>query len=87
MSVPILISTLYSLCIQLYSIYCDTQEQLATSDTLYAGVSPSECSQCPSGEGYTQCFMFDMVDDIQGTSDMLRDILENVGIAKIAGMN
>lgn len=40
-------------------------------------------ANAPSGKGYTQCFMFDMVDDIPGTADMLRDILEDDAIVKV----
>lgn len=40
-------------------------------------------ASAPSGEGYTQCFLFDMVDDISGTADMLRDILEDDAIVKV----
>ncbi|KAL3144332.1 hypothetical protein ABBQ32_004092 [Trebouxia sp. C0010 RCD-2024] len=44
---------------------------------------PVSAASAPSGEGYTQCFLFDMVDDISGTADMLRDILEDDAIVKV----
>ena len=44
---------------------------------------PVNATNASSGKGYTQCFLFDMVDEIPGTADMLRNVLEDAGIIKV----
>ena len=44
---------------------------------------PVSAADAPSGRGFSQCYLIDMVDEIPGTADMLREIFEDSSIVKV----
>ena len=44
---------------------------------------PVSAANAKSSKGYSQCYLFDMVDEIPGTVEMLKDVLEDEGIIKV----